>query len=290
MSASAWKEEQIARSGAAPLAARVYRPSHEGVDVPALVLHLHGGAFVAGDLDGGASVASAIAGAGAVVVSIAYPLAPAHPFPEGAEAAQDALAWLARQQKRLAGGYTHLYVAGEEAGGNLAAAAALMSRDRHGPTLAGQILLSPMLDVCIATASWRCVQAGPVGCPWADGWRQYLPRPSDATHPYATPGRSMRLQGLPATLLITAHDDPIRDETHAYAERLRAAGVAVDECVLPPPTGWPQSYLQHSPEPPPWSGPVRERVRRFIDERAEALAQQLQARSSFHCHRTRSRT
>ncbi|MBU0835976.1 MAG: alpha/beta hydrolase, partial [Gammaproteobacteria bacterium] len=81
------------------------------------------------------------------------------------------------------------------------------------------------------------------GCKWADGWHDYLPNPCDASHPYAAPGPSMRLAGLPATLLVSARDDPLRDETHAYARRLRGNGVLVEEAVLPLDTGWPDSYL-----------------------------------------------
>ncbi|HEY0856634.1 MAG TPA: alpha/beta hydrolase fold domain-containing protein, partial [Albitalea sp.] len=156
------------------------------------------------------------------------------------------------------------------AGGNLAAATALVARDRHGPALAGQILLSPMLDVCISTASWRGVHAGPVGCPWADGWRAYLPRACDAMHPYAAPGSSMRLEGLPPTLLVTALDDPLRDETQAFARRLRAAGVPVDEALLPLATGWPQSYLQPASAKALWAEAVRRRMHSFLLERTLA--------------------
>jgi acetyl esterase len=268
MSSPAWNEETIASDGAPPLAARVYRADGAPGDGAPLVLHLHGGAFVAGDLVAGSAVASLLAGAGAVVVSLAYPLAPEHPFPQGVEAIHAALVWAQRERRRLTGHGARLFVAGEEAGGNLAAAAALIARDRRDPVLAGQILLSPMLDVCVSTASLRGAKAGPVGCPWADGWRAYLPRACDALHPYATPGRSMRLDGLPPTLLITALDDPLRDETRAYAERLRAAGVPVDEAMLPLATGWPESYLRPEAAASPWADAVRRRLRRFLHERA----------------------
>src|SRR5436853_468488 len=80
--------------------------------------------------------------------------------------------------------------------------------DRREALVADQSLFTRLLDVSTATASWRRVHAGPVDCRYADGWRQYLPRASDALHPYATPGDAARLQGLPPTLLVTAHDDP----------------------------------------------------------------------------------
>jgi acetyl esterase/lipase len=230
----------------------------------ALVLHLHGGAFTDGVPACGCTVARLLADAGATVVSLDYPLAPEHPFPAPAEAAHAALAWMARHRRRLGAAQAPLAVAGEEAGGNLAAAAALMARDRAGPELEGQILLSPMLDTCVATASARRAHAGPVGCRWADGWRRYLSQACDATHPYAAPGSSLRLAGLPATLLVTAVDDLLCDETRAYARRLRDAGVPVHEAVLPLATGWPASYRHDPATAPAWAQPLTEQLRRFI--------------------------
>jgi len=203
--------------------------------------------------------------AGATVVSLHYPLAPVHPFPRAVEASYAALQWLHRHRRKLSGDAdTPLFVAGEEAGGNLAAAASLVARDRGEPVLAGQILFSPMLDVCVATASLRDAHAGPVGCRWADGWHQYLPRASDALHPYATPGAAVRLAGLPRTLLVSAHDDPFRDETAAYAERLRAECVPVDTLMLPPPSGFPAAYMKAPACDAPWIAAVRARLERFL--------------------------
>ena len=244
------------------LRASVHRPRDGAVH--ALVLHLHGGAFTARLPDTCASVADLIADAGAVVVSLDYPLAPEHPFPKPAEAAYAALDWLARHRRQLAAGQAPLVVAGEEAGGNLAAAAALMARDRAGPALDGAILLSPMLDVCVATASQRRANAGPVGCPWADGWRQYLSQACDASHPYAAPGASMRLSGLPETLLLTAVDDAMCDETRGFARRLRDAGVPVHESVLPLATGWPASYRKTHDQRPAWAQAVVDQTHRFL--------------------------
>jgi len=244
--------------------ATVYR---SGKSPAPLVLHLHAGAFVSAPSADVPCVARLLVESGATVVSLQYPLAPEHPFPEGIEAAYAALVWLHRERRRLSGAHAPVFVAGEEAGGNLAAAVSLMVRDRGEPPLAGQILFSPMLDVCVGTASLRRAQAGPVGCRFADGWRQYLPRASDALHPYATPGDAARLAGLPPTLLVTARDDPFRDETAAYARRMRAAGVAVDELTLPPPTGIPAIYMQAPPAGDvPWTDTVRAPMRRFLTQ------------------------
>jgi len=263
---SGWKDETVALAGAPGAAVRVYGCESRTPETP-LILHFHAGAFVGGSLEGGLAVGGALAAAGATVASLDYPLAPTHPFPQAAEAGYAALQWLERQRRRLAHAGAPIFIAGEEAGGNLAAAVAMIARDRGGPEVAGQILLSPMLDVCIATESQRQAKAGHFGCPWADGWRAYLPRAQDATHPYAAPGAALRLGRLPRTLLITAQDDPLRDETQAYAKRLRAAGVAVELTVLPGPTGWPRSYLQS--DSTPWAAALRERVQPFLFQPAQ---------------------
>lgn len=240
----------------------------------ARVLHFHGGAFVGGTLASGAAVAGVLAEHAAVVASLDYPLAPAHPFPQAVEAGYLALQWLAnkaqpkghrqnhRQNRRALQAAAPLFVAGEEAGGNIAAAVALMARDRGGPQLAGQVLLSPMLDTCVATASQRAAHDGPLGCPCADGWRAYLAQASDALHPYASPGTSWRLAGLPPTLLLSSVDDPLRDETLAYARRLHEAGVVVQATVLPVATGWPASYARGAPAP--WTAALHGHLRPWL--------------------------
>lgn len=235
-----WRAETIA-SGPANLAARLYAPSDIAADA-GIVMHLHGGSFTGGSLAQGEAVATMLAEAGAVVISLDYPLAPAHRFPEALEAAYAALQAIARNRSRWAAKAAPLYVAGEEAGGNLAAALALMSRDRRGTALAGQILLSPMLDPCLGTCSLREADAGPVGCHWADGWADYLGTPERAAHPYAAPVNASRLADLPPALLISGQDDPMRDEAAAYAARLRAAGVTLHHHVQASLTQWPAAY------------------------------------------------
>lgn len=273
-SAGTWPnglDQQIALTPTRQLGVRVYgRHPDSLVALTPLVLHFHAGAFVAGSLDQGARIAGLLADAGAVVVSVDYPLAPAHPFPQAVETGYAALRWAWKARRKLVGRNAPLLVAGEEAGGNLAAAITLMARDQDAPRLAGQILLSPMLDACMATASLRDVHAGPVGCIWADGWHQYLLRQEVAAHPYAAPGAALRLPGLPPTLLITAADDPLRDETLAYAGRLRQAGVRVQDTVLPLTTGWPRSYLQTGHDQLVWADPVRRQFSDFFASLATA--------------------
>ena len=224
------------------VAARVY-----GQRVAAgspLVLHFHGGTFACGSLDNGRTVARLLATSGAVVVSLAYPLAPKNPFPAGVEVGYAALEWLYKQRVKLAGKAARIYLAGEEAGGNLAAATALISRDRGHPPLAGQILLSPMLDPCVGTASLRQATDDACECRWAAGWQAYLRSPKDAMHPYAVPGESLRLSDLPPTLLLVSEGDAMRDEGLRFAKRLAEAGVAVTQRVLPTASCWPGALFE----------------------------------------------
>ncbi|WP_298925553.1 alpha/beta hydrolase [uncultured Ramlibacter sp.] len=258
----------LALPGHAPMATRLYGSKPAAGAAP-LVLHLHGGAFVDGDLASGECLAQMLAGAGAVVLSLAYPLAPAHPFPQAVEAAYAAMEWLYKQRNKLAGNGAALYVAGDEAGGNLAAAIALMARDRGHPPLAGQILVAPMLDPCTGTASLREAVGQDTCCKWTDGWKQYLRSPRDAEHPYAVPARAQRLAGLAPALVLAGEDDPMRDEAMAYAQRLHNAGISVATAMIPA-SGWPESLgdasqasfcvqtvqghlraFLHAPTPPP---------------------------------------
>lgn len=264
-----WVDKQVLIAPGKTLDVRFYG-RRRAVGVSPLVVHFHGGAFVGGSLEGGSCVAHMLADAGAVIMSLDYPLAPAHPFPEAVEAGYAALLWAWKARHKLAGHEAAVFVAGEEAGGNIAAAVSLMARDRQELALAGQILLSPMLDPCLATASLRDAEAGPVGCVWADGWHQYLARLQDAGHPYAAPGSALRLAGLPPTLLLTAEDDPLRDETLAYAERLRAAGLTVHDAVLPMTTGWPSSYQQSVSSDAAWAPAVRQQLTDFFRQHRSA--------------------
>jgi acetyl esterase/lipase len=258
--------EQSIRLEGTWMSMRLYRDTGTARTAP-LVLHLHGGAFVGGSLDAGRPVATMLAKAGAIVASAAYPLAPDCRFPEPLEVSFQALKAVYDGRVNWASRKSPVYVAGEEAGGNLAAGLALISRDRTVPPLAGQILLSPMLDPCLATMSVREAKAGPVGCRWADGWHQYLGSPDKACHPYAAPLGSSRLQGLAPALILTAQDDPLRDESLNYAARLRKAGVPVECHVLNAPTGWPGALGRSDPASATWAPALHERLVGFLNHK-----------------------
>jgi acetyl esterase/lipase len=255
---------------AAQLGVRIYAGRPALSDTP-LILHLHAGAFVTGSLDMGRTVSTLLAEAGAIVMSADYPLAPQSVFPQTLQTLFQALGLMCKTRGKWAGRKSPLYVAGEEAGGNLAAGLALMVRDQRIPGLAGQILLSPMLDACLATQSVRLAEAGPVGCKWADGWHQYLGTADKACHPYAAPLGSSRLGGLAPALIVTAEDDPMRDESLAYAKRLRASAVTVRDHVLPAPTNWPCALTEANSLNTAWAESLRERFAEFLAGTASLL-------------------
>jgi acetyl esterase/lipase len=245
------------------LPVRVYGrpPAHRAVP---LVLHLHGGAFQGRFGETGRVVPALLAGLDAVVVSLDYPQGPEHPFPAPLEAAYLALGKLYRDRARWAGKGSPLFVAGEDCGGNLAAGLALMARDRQGPPLAGQILFSPMLDPSMATCSARTAEIGPTGCKWAVGWMAYLGSFGRAPHPYAAPSGATRLGGLAPALVLTAEDDPMRDESLRYLDCLRQKGVAVQSLTIPAPSHWPEALNQPATPEPAWTAEVRAALRAFF--------------------------
>ena len=261
-----WTDNSIETAPGVRVPVRVYgkRLAHGAAPV---VLHFHGGAFTGGSLETGHSVSTLLMQAGAVVVSAGYPLAPAHRFPEAAEVAFSLLTAMQSCCAQWASRRSAIFVAGEEAGGNLAAGVALMARDRQAQ-ITGQILISPMLDPAMGTCSIRSADAGPVGCQWADGWHAYLGSPEKAAHPYAAPLSATRLAGVAPALVLSAEDDPMRDESETYAWRLREAGVAVQHDVLPGPTGWPGALALPMDDAAlaaaPWAIALRAQVVTFL--------------------------
>lgn len=243
------------------VAVRMYGRKKTGLLSP-VVVHFHGGAFTTGDLDNGCVVASLLEAVGAVVVSVAYPL---EPFPQPVNTGYEVLKWAYRNRSKLGGQGALVYLAGEEAGGNLAAAVALMARDQLHPPLAGQILLSPMLDPCAGTASLREATGDATGCKWTEGWKNFLRCPRDAEHPYAVPGAAQRLAGLPPTLVLVGDTDPMHDESMAYAARLEAAGLVVTRHVFAKGGQWPDALQATGQRECPCAAGAQEQFRLFFE-------------------------
>jgi acetyl esterase len=210
---------------AGDLPVRVYTP--EGEPPFPIVVWFHGGGWVVGTLDTYDPLCRALAAAvPAVVVSVDYRLAPEHPYPAAVEDAYAATAWASRNAAALGGAQHRLAVAGDSAGGNLAAVVALGARDRGGPAIAFQLLVYPVLDAAGDTGSWAEFAEGhyltAAGMRWY--WDHYLAG-ADGRAPDASPLRAAFVGGLPPALVIGADHDILRDEGEAYAARLRDAGV-----------------------------------------------------------------
>ncbi|HEY9374334.1 alpha/beta hydrolase [Streptomyces sp.] len=216
--------------GAPPIPVRIYRPEGDVVRRPTVVF-LHGGGWVLCGIDTHDRTCRALCReSGAVVVSVDYRLAPEARFPAPVEDAYAAVRWAAEHVGELGGEPSALVVAGDSAGGNLAAAAALLARDRGGPALAGQVLIYPATELAEEPDSYRTNAAGYYLTTAHIRWfrDQYLGPDGDPTHPLASPLRA-DLAGLPPAHVITAGCDPLCDEGRAFAAALRAAGAAVTE-------------------------------------------------------------
>jgi len=211
-----------------PLQIRLYRGG-AGRALP-ITVYFHGGGFVIGTLDTHDNICRCLAArAGCLVVAVNYRLAPEAQFPAAVKDACAALAWVHRNARDIGGDATRIAVAGDSAGGNLAAVAAQHWRD-HGPALCHQLLLYPLTDWRADTESYRNYAKGYFLSWDMMNWftRQYLPEARAADDLRASPLRARDLSGLPPATVITAEYDPLRDEGEAYALAMRDAGVMVE--------------------------------------------------------------
>lgn len=221
------KVEDRKISGSGPeIPVRIYTPAGPG-PFPILVWY-HGGGWVVGDLESAdASARHLTVGAECVTVSVDYRLAPDTKFPGPADDCYDAAVWAAQNAASINGDASRLAVGGDSAGGNLAAAIALMARDRGNPPLAFQLLVYPVTARDFSTNSYQRNADGYLlskdSMQWY--WDHYLQSLADASNPYAAPLAASDLSNLPPALVITAEYDPLCDEGEAYAQRLQDAGI-----------------------------------------------------------------
>jgi len=206
---------------------RIYRPRSER-PLP-VVVYFHGGGFVIGDIATHDTVCHRLAaGVPAVVVSVDYRLAPEHPFPAAVEDCDAATRWASAHAAEFGGHPARLAVAGDSAGGNLAAVVARHARDDGGPRVAFQLLVYPVTDLTRSLPSHRENGTGYLlDSDTLDWFGAHYLAGADPGQPDASPLFAEDLTGLPPALVVTAEFDPLRDEGEAYAERLGRAGVAV---------------------------------------------------------------
>lgn len=218
---------EVHTDGDHPVGLRVYRPGPEPTGV---LVYMHGGGWVTGSVASHDATCRHLAASSHwVVASVAYRRPPENPFPAAVEDAWAATTWVAAHAEELGRRSDALAVAGDSAGGNLAAVVARLARD-HGLELARQILLYPVIDRRLDRPS---VLADPDGTEsvlnrrdmlWF--WEQYDPDGAALEgDPRAVPLAVDDLSGVAPALVVTAEHDPLRDEGEEYAEALRAAGV-----------------------------------------------------------------
>ncbi|MBM3516419.1 MAG: alpha/beta hydrolase [Alphaproteobacteria bacterium] len=215
-----------------PLTVRLIRPSGmaPGQALPVMV-YGHGGGWIVGDLGTHEPQCRALANAaGCAIAAVDYRLAPEHRFPAAVEDMVAALNWIAAEASALGLDRQRIAVGGDSAGATLATVAAIAARDAGGPRICAQILIYPVTEARTETASYERFAEGYnlTREQMAYIFATYLRAPSDAADWRASPLLAPSLRGLPPALVIAAGHDPLIDEGKAYAERLSAAGVAVD--------------------------------------------------------------
>lgn len=222
-------EDRIIAGAGGELPIRIYRPQAEGV-LP-LIVYFHGGGFVLADLDSYDSSARALANAaGAIVVSAHYRQAPEHKFPAAHDDAFAAYLWALANAEYLQADPARVAVAGEGAGGNLAAAVAIRARDERIRQPVHQTLIYPVTNCAFDSPSQQqCYDARPLSTPMLSWfYEKYLGTPADGANPLFSILRTPDVSGLAPATVITADIDPLRSEGEAYAQRLQHSGVAVD--------------------------------------------------------------
>ncbi len=208
--------------------ARVYTP--QGTGPFPVTVYFHGGGWVIANLDTYDPSCRALCNAaGSIIVSVAYRQAPEHRFPAAPEDAYATLRWVQTNATTIGGDPRRVAIAGESAGGNLAAVTCLIARDRGTPQPVYQVLVYPITNDNFNTPSYlEQAMAVPLDRPsmmWF--FKYYLRTPADGANPYVSPLRAQSLRGLAPATVITDQFDPLRSEGEAYAARLRAASVAV---------------------------------------------------------------
>lgn len=199
---------------------------------PGVLLFIHGGVWIAGNFQNHQRLLrDLVVGSGQVGVFVEYTPLPGAKFPVQLEESYAALKWISTHADEFGADGGRIAIAGNSVGGNMTAALTLMAKDRKGPKVAYQVLLIPATDASVDTASYHEFATGRF-LPRAFmkyGWDLYAPDESTRNNPYVSPLRASneQLRGLPSALVITAENDPLRDEGEAYARKLMNAGIPV---------------------------------------------------------------
>ena len=223
-------DDQLIPGPGGDIPVRIYRP-HGHSETRTAVVFCHGGGFVLCDLESHDGFCRAMARhTESVVVSVDYRLAPEHPAPAAVQDVFATFCWVIGHASELGLDPARVLIAGDSAGGNLAAVTALQCREDGGATPVGQVLIYPVIDPTFDTSSYQAYASGYVNTRAAMQWywEQYLGGSSLPSPAYlAAPGRATSHEGLPPAVVVTAGLDVLHSEGVAYADRLRAAKVRV---------------------------------------------------------------
>ncbi|MFI5508726.1 alpha/beta hydrolase [Mycobacterium sp. NPDC051804] len=225
-------EDRVIEGPAGSIPIRVYWPDTDRDTPLPVVVFIHGGGWSVGDLETYDGIARRhVVGANAIVVSIDYRLAPEHPYPAAVDDAWAATQWVAEHATELGGDPDRLAVAGDSAGGNLAAVISQLARDAGGPRIVFQLLWYPATTFDTTLPSFTENADAPIldvdGCKGCTRWYIGDLDTSDIP-PTLAPARATDLTGLPSAYIAVAGHDPLRDDGMRYAELLGAAGVPVE--------------------------------------------------------------
>ncbi|MGA7532530.1 MAG: alpha/beta hydrolase [Pseudolabrys sp.] len=213
---------------------RLYIMAPENVHgKPGVLLFIHGGVWIVGNFQNHQRLLrDLVVGSGQIGVFVEYSPLPAAKFPTQLEESYAALKWVAEHAGEFGADGSRIAVAGNSVGGNMAAALTLMAKDRNGPKISYQVLFVPATDASVDTASYHEFATGRflARAFMKYGWDLYAPDEKTRNNPYVSPLRASldQLKGLPPALVVTAENDPLRDEGEAYARKLKEAGVKVE--------------------------------------------------------------
>lgn len=209
----------------------IMKPQHVA-GKPGVLLFIHGGVWIVGNFQNHQRLLrDLVVGSGQIGVFVEYTSLPEAKYPTQMEESYAALKWVAAHAEEFGADGSRIAIAGNSVGGNMSAALALRAKDKKGPKIALQVLFIPATDASVDTESYHEFGTNRflTRAFMKYGWDLYAPDEKTRNSPYVSPLRASNeeLRGLPPAVVITAENDPLRDEGEAYARKLKDAGVAV---------------------------------------------------------------